>query len=60
MADTTGTFLADQIVINAIFLIQIGVDIHLTDVVETGKNRNRKPDIFSSCFSKNFFYFVHV
>ena len=59
MADTAGTFLADQIVINAIFLIQIGVDIHLTDVVEQVKIEIGNLTFFQ-LFFKNFFYFVHV
>ena len=55
MADTTGTFLADQIVINAIISHPDRRRYSSHRRCGTGKNRNRKPDIFPSCFFKNSF-----
>ena len=59
MADAPGLLLLHQIIEDAVFLIQIGVNVHLADVVEQIKVEILHP-AFLQLLLKNLLHLVHV
>ena len=59
MPNSAGLFLLHQIFVNSVFFIQIGVYIHLADVVEEVKIKVFHPAFFQ-LFFKDFLHLVHI
>ena len=59
MPDPSGRFLLHQIFVNPVFFIQIGIYVHLADVVEQIKIKVFHPAFFQLLF-KDFLHLVHV
>ena len=59
MADTAAPLLLHQIVVDAVLRVQVGVDVHLTDVVEEIEIKIVHPALFQLLL-KNLLHLGHV